>query len=263
MTRRAHGFSLVEVLVAVAIFAAVSAIAMGGLASVATTRETLAIEQDRFARLSRAMGSIARDLRQAIARPVRGNFGETLPAMRGSPDTIELSRLGFANPLAEARGEVERVIYSRTDATLQRSRFAVLDRAAGSVPDNQPLVDGVRSLRWRYLDQQGRWHDQWPRQQTGADNEPRQRNGNDDTLPRAVEMTLTLDDYGELRRIVALPSALPASMPRQSGPPSRDDDSVEPAAPPMFGVPMPLPPSGDRPPPQRPPSSTPPPRGGG
>ena len=119
---RRHGFTLVELLVAVAVFAAVAAIAYGGLSQIAQTRGALAQEQDRFAALNRAMNNVVRDLRQAVARPVRGNYGETVPALRGSSDSLELSRLGFANPLAEPRSHIERVIYALTDNKLRRGR---------------------------------------------------------------------------------------------------------------------------------------------
>ena len=213
---RRRGFTLVELLVAVAIFAAVAAIAYGGLSQLAQTRGALAQEQDRFAALNRAMNNIARDLRQAIARPVRGNYGETIPALRGSSDSLELSRLGFANPLAEPRSHIERVVYALTDKKLRRARYAVLDRAPGSVPDNRDLLDRVSRLRWRYLDRRGNWSDLWPRStvaptQVGIAPIPR-----DIELPRAVEMTIELEDYGELRRVVALPTTFPVNAPRAS-----------------------------------------------
>ena len=213
---RRRGFTLVELLVAVAIFAAVAAIAYGGLSQIAQTRGALAQEQDRYAALNRAMNNIVRDLRQAVARPVRGNYGETIPALRGSSDSLELSRLGFANPLAEPRSHIERVIYALTDKRLRRGRYAVLDRATGSVPDDRDLLDRVSRLRWRYLDRQGNWSDLWPSSTVaptaiGTAPVPREIE-----LPRAVELTIELEDYGELRRVVALPSTFPINAPRAS-----------------------------------------------
>lgn len=229
---------MIELLVAVAIFAAVAAIAYGGLATVAQTRQTLAAEQDRFAALTRAMSDVSRDLRHAIARPVRGNYGEMVPTLRGSSDALELSRLGFANPLAEPRSNVERVIYALADHKLRRGRYAVLDRAPGTVPANRDLIDRVVRLRWRYLDRQGKWSDQWPSTAIAPNTQAAQAVPRDQDLPRAVEMTLELEDYGELRRIVALPSALPSAAPRAVGPPPSEQTSPI-NAPPSFGFPLP------------------------
>lgn len=198
-TRRpVRGFTLIEVLVALVVFAAMAAITWSALGQVARTRAALAAEQDRFAAIVRGMGDIERDLRQAISRPLRGNYGEPLPAVLGNGDRIELSRLGFANPRAEARSNIERVLYAVEDKTLRRGRYAVLDRAAGSTPEWRELLDRVGGLRLRYLGSEGAWVEQWPPRDTPAEQ-----------LPRAIEFRLSLDDLGELRRVVALPSTWP------------------------------------------------------
>ncbi|MEO8460489.1 MAG: type II secretion system minor pseudopilin GspJ [Dokdonella sp.] len=195
------GFTLVELLVALAVFAAVAAIAFGGLAQIAQTRGALAASQDRFTAIARGLSSLGRDIQQAIARPVRGNYGEVLPALIGASDHIELTRLGFANPLAEARSNLERVAYGLDQNVLQRARFAVLDRAPGSVPATTPLFDQVTILQLRYLGaSDGIWRDIWPPPLTGDPT----------VLPRAIELRVTLSDIGELRRVFDLPSALPA-----------------------------------------------------
>jgi general secretion pathway protein J len=193
------GFSLIEILVALVVFAAMSAIAWGALSQVARTHSALAIEQDRFAAIVRTIGDLERDLRQAISRPLRGNYGETLPALLGNADRVELSRLGFANPRSEPRSNIERVMYAVNEGTLRRGRYAVLDRAAGSAPQwSDQLVD-IGGLRLRYLGAGGDWSDQWPPQDASANE-----------LPRAVEFRITLEEWGELRRVIALPASLPA-----------------------------------------------------
>ncbi|HOX71083.1 MAG: type II secretion system minor pseudopilin GspJ [Dokdonella sp.] len=196
--RKSRGFSLIEILVAMVVFAAMAAITWGALSQIARARSALVIEQDRFAGIVRAMTDLERDLRQAISRPVRGNYGEIVPALLGSGDRIELSRLGYANPRAEQRSNVERVLYAIDDKHLRRGRHGVLDRAAGSVPEWQDQVDKVGSFRLRYLNDEGAWLEQWPPRDTPVE-----------ALPRAIEFRLTLEDFGELRRVVALPSSLP------------------------------------------------------
>ena len=193
-----RGFTLIEVLVALVVFAAMAAITWSALAQIARTRAALAEQQDRFALAVRSVSDLERDLRQALSRPVRGNYGESVPALLGGGDFIELSRLGFANPRAEPRSNIERVRYAVDNGRLRRGRYAVLDRAAGSVPDWRELLDRVSAWRLRYLDSNGAWLEQWPPREI-----PTQ------TLPRAVEFRLTLEDLGELRRVVALPATFP------------------------------------------------------
>lgn len=193
---RTRGFTLVEVLVATAVFAIMSALAWGGLNAVIRARAVLVAEQQDFSRTLRAVGALERDLQAAVARPVRGNYGETLPALRGDGDNLELTRLGYASPLVEARSALERVIYQQDGKSLKRGRFAVLDRAASSLPEFSELRDRLRRFQLRYMDAQGNWLEAWPRR----DDAP-------EALPRAVEFRLDIDGVGEISRLVELPSS--------------------------------------------------------
>ena len=214
---KVRGFSLIEILVALVVFAAMAAITWGALGQVVRTRAALATQQDRFAAIVRAVGDLDRDLRQAVSRPVRGTYGEVLPALLGTADRIELSRIGFADPRAEQRSNIERIGYEVADGTLRRERWRVLDRAANSRPDPRDLLDRVRILQLRYLATDGRWLDAWPPREVRREQ-----------LPRAIEWRLALDDFGELRRVIVLPTSLPELAP-DAGPGSAPPITPSPA----------------------------------
>jgi general secretion pathway protein J len=202
---RIRGFTLIELLVALTIFSIMSALAYGGLNSIARTRGDLARQEDAFRDLMRAVGALDRDLRMAVARPVRGNFGQPLPAFAGTADTVELTRLGFANPQAEPRSNLERVTYELDAGTLKRGHFAVLDRA----PDTQPVITDLKinaqEFRLRYMDASNRWLDAWPPPQTQVV---------DLTLmPRAVQWRLRTHDHGDIQGTIELVSAWPSRAP--------------------------------------------------
>lgn len=197
------GFSLIELLVAMTVFAIMSALAYGGLNSIARTRGALATQEDAFRDLMRTVASLDRDLREAVARPLRGNFGQRLPAFVGDASTLEFSRLGFANPQAEPRSNLERVLYELDAGTLKRGRYPVLDRAPGTAPQLVDLYPAATAFRVRYLDSSKRWLDAWPPPQT---TDPA-------LLPRALEWHLQTRDYGEIVRVIELVSAWPASAP--------------------------------------------------
>jgi len=209
---RAFGFSLIELLVALAIFATMAALAYGGLDSIVHTRAVLAREQADFFALMRSVNLIDRDLRQAAARPVRGSYGETLPAFIGGPDRVELTRIGFANPQSETRSNLERVFYALDAGTLERGNYAMLDRAPASSPSLTKLREGVRELHLRYFDAGGRWSDAWPPPQSTT------ANAAAGALPRAVEFRIDVPDTGAITRIVELaspwpPAAVEAAVP--------------------------------------------------
>ncbi len=212
-----RGFTLIEILVSLVIFAAMAAITWGALSQIARARSALATEQDRFAAVVRTMSDLERDLRQAISRPLRGNYGEQVPAVLGTSDRIELSRLGFANPRAEPRSNIERVLYDIDNNQLRRGRYAVLDRAAGSVAEWRDMLGEVEEFRLRYLDSDGVWRDQWP-----------PRDALPEILPRAIEVRLRLDDFGELRRVVGLPSTISSQGVGANGTPETPNLPAEP-----------------------------------
>jgi general secretion pathway protein J len=207
-----RGFTLIELLVALVVFAALAAAAYGGLAQIARTRAALAAQQDRFAAITRSVSALARDLRQSVGRTVLGNNpGETLPALAGSPGSIEFTRLGFANPRAEPRSNLERVVYAFDDRKLRRGRYAVLDRAPNSSPALTTLLDEVGELHLRYFGCDLAWREAWPPSAPlPCDAGVADRNAE---LPRAVEFRIVLADLGEIRRVVELPSFLPPKSP--------------------------------------------------
>lgn len=220
MSVRARGFSLIELLVALAMFAALAAAAYGGLAQIAQTRGALARQQDRFAEVVRAVSMLERDLRQAVSRPVRGRGREDhLPALAGTGDRIELTRIGFANPLAEPRSNLERVAYAVDGQRLMRGRYAALDRPPDAAPIATAVLDGTRALSFRYLGSDGAWRSAWPPSDAPA-GAPQPY----ELLPRAIEFRVATNDAGELRRVVELPSTPPdtaagATLQRNAGTP--------------------------------------------
>ena len=165
-----HGFSLIELLVALAVFSIMAALAYGGLNSIARTRGELAKQEDAFRDLMRAVTMLDRDLRQAVARSVLGSVGQALPAFTGTAAGLEFTRLGFANPQAEARPNLERVLYELDAGALKRGNYPVLDRAPNTAPQITTLRAGVADFRLRYLAPDNRWFDVWPPPQTTLSN---------------------------------------------------------------------------------------------
>jgi general secretion pathway protein J len=191
---RSRGFTLLEMLVAVAIFALASALAYGGLEALMRSRAQLDASQQRLAKLQFAIGLIERDVRSLAARGVRDGYGVPRSALEGTRERIELTRGGYANALALPRAELERVAYRLLDGKLRRERYAVLDRLPGSVPVVDELLDEVQRLEFRYLAIDGRDAAQWPPPRAGSD-----------APPRAVIVELVLADIGEIRRVLELP----------------------------------------------------------
>lgn len=194
--KRAAGFSLLEVLVAVAIFAVLSVAAYGALDASIRARAQASEAAARLAALQSAVLALERDLREAAARPVRGTLGERLPALAGGPAGLEVTHAAFASLSSEPSARLARSGWGVADGALTRVRWPVLDRAPATRPGVRPVLEGVAALRLRYLDGRGDWRDTWP-PRDGPEAQPGR-------LPRAVEFTLAGDTFGTIVRRVAL-----------------------------------------------------------
>jgi len=193
--RPQRGFSLLEMLVAVALFAVASALAWGGLRALVQAQEQSAQVTARLGRLQFAIGLLERDAMGAARRGVRDAYGAPRPAFEGTAQRLEFTRLGHANPLSLPRAELERVAWQKRDDQLLRLRWPVLDRAPGTRPIEDVLLDGVTALDLVFLDDQGREHRQWP-----------PARGDHGALPRALRFTLELEDFEQIRRVLELPA---------------------------------------------------------
>lgn len=180
---------------AVAIFAVLAAMAYAGLDRLLRTQEAVSQQAQRLLALQRAVARLERDLGELVARPVRGNFGEPLPAFVGDGQGFEASHAAWASARVQGGVRVERVAYTLRNNTLVQQRWVVLDRAPGSQPQPQEILPAVRRWVLRYQDHAGQWLDRWP--------PPSGPDARSDRLPRWVEFQLVLEDLGTVTRRVA------------------------------------------------------------
>lgn len=192
---RGRGFTLLEVVVAVAIFSVVAALAWGGLDRIAHAKQVIDAQSQNFLALQQAMGQLERDVRQAAARPVRDGSGLELPALLGAGPGIELTRFVGGGGWDRQAPALERVAWRCEDGRLQRLRWIVLDRTAGTPVEVEDRVEGTGACRWRFLSG-GVVLERWPI--TGDAGAP-------EFLPDAVEFSFEIEGEGEYRRVLELP----------------------------------------------------------
>ena len=200
MSRRFQtGFTLIEVLVALAVFGVMSMLAYTALASTLDNADYLSDRMERLQSVQRTVRYLSTDLIQSAPRPVRSQLGDGYePAMRSvlaAEFVIELTHGGWGNPAGLPRGTFQRVAYRLEDGELLRYYWGVLDRTYANEPVVTVMLDDVEDLRFRFYTASGEPSEIWPPQtQQGG---PGLR-----MLPRAVEIVLTLPDQGEITRLL-------------------------------------------------------------
>ena len=155
---RQRGFTLVEVLVALTIFALMSMLAYRGLTSVLETRAHLADDNRRWRDIALTLAQLEQDMSQAVNRPVRDNGDLTQPALLGNPQAradeaqLSVSRMGSAWQTGVA-ADVQRHGYRLNNGTLEQLVWPVLDQAPLSEPAGaSPCWNGSNRFELRYLD---------------------------------------------------------------------------------------------------------------
>jgi len=191
MTGRHHtGFTLVEVLIALLMFAM---IATAGAAVLSTTIDNrLAVKQasDRVADLQRLRALLKADLSQTTDRRVRdlsGRLSNQALANGAEADgaLLSLTRAGWMNPGAAPRASMQQVEYRLVDGRLERRFRSRLDGSRLGPP--QVLQRDVRDLRIAFVSQ-GSQTDGW----VATTDRP---------LPDAVRIDMTLPGYGSVTQM--------------------------------------------------------------
>ncbi len=195
------GFSLIEVLIAVAITAMIAVSAFAIMNQALNTQKSGEVTDQRLAQIQRAMNRISIDFQQVAKRNVRDAYGDFKPAVMGDKSAdatfISLTRQGKRNPANLPRTELERITYKLEDKVLIREQWAVLDIATEDQILQRPLLEKVIRFEVEFYSQE-QWVEQWPETDMLSDKNQEM------PFPKAVKMTLELEDYGELIQIYPL-----------------------------------------------------------
>jgi general secretion pathway protein J len=200
--KRLRGFTLIEVLVSTVILAVLSVMAHRGVAETRLAVERTREHMERVRDVQRAVTLMTADFRQLAPRPVRALVGDGYrPALERDPNAtslVELSRDGWPNTIGAPRGTVQRVVYVLEDGKLLRRHWQVTDATLATQPVSRELLDRVQRVEIRYMNAGREWQVEWPPLGAPAAISLRAR-------PLAIEFTLVLEDYGEIRRLVEVP----------------------------------------------------------
>ena len=194
----AAGFTLLELMVALAIFGLIAAAGVSVMAYAADSQGVLRERLDRLGEFQRARALLRTDLSQAAVRLVRRADGSSArnAFVGGRPGEagplFAFVRRGHENPAASARASLEYVEYRIVDGRLERSARTAVDGA--TPPPARVLLEGITDARVAYFTGDT-WNDGW--------------HGGATSLPGAIELELELDAIGHVRQRFLLPGVAP------------------------------------------------------
>ena len=184
------GFTLVEALVALTVFALIAGAGAAILSVSIDNRFAVRAASDRTAALQRTRSLLRADLGQATTRRTRDRNGEPQPlalaaAMAPGDPVLILTRAGWSNPGGAGRSSLQRVEYRLVGDRLERRVSAFLDGSRSGPP--QVLLSGVTGLTVSFVED-GR---ETPVPIPGPSGNP----------PDAVRLGLTLEGYGQIDQL--------------------------------------------------------------
>lgn len=211
--RLQRGFTLVEMLVAVLMIAILFSMVFSAIDSATDSRQATIVAGKRLADLQRAFIWMDQDINQLIDRHIRDSYGTQQRALMHTDQLdgriLEFSRGGWPNPIGLDRSDIVRVAYelvpnekanSKNPETtiydLYRLYWRDADRSSEEPTRKRRIAQGVTSFTARFMDDKKNWQNNWP---PLIDESA--------SLPRAVELVLELQGWGEIRRVFRVVAA--------------------------------------------------------
>lgn len=191
------GFTLIEVIIAIAIFAIVAMLSYTGLHSVISSKTTTEAALDRLQQLQMTMLTLSSDMQQLSNRNGHDSLGGGLTKLttQDSDLVVSFTRGGWRNPANQPRSTLQRVAYRMDEDKLIRVYWPHIDRADDEQLVERTLITNIDALELRFLDDKNEWQSSWPPASAQASSDPVD-------LPSAIEITLKMSDWGEIKRLV-------------------------------------------------------------
>lgn len=206
MSRRASGFTLLEVLVSVAIFALLAVGAYAVLNQAQQAQAQLDGRAERLAEVQRAINALQQDLEQLALRPTRDEFGDSSPLLKADGSDPEHSsmtftRSGWRNPIGLPRSSLQHLTWRMDQGKLRREYSLFTDRSPQTPLRGGVMLTRVKSMSLKFLadgdaSRSTDWQTSWPANALDK---------KDTSVPRAAEVSLELVDFGVITRIFRLP----------------------------------------------------------
>ena len=182
------GFTLVELLVAIAIFAVLSALGWKVFDYLAKVKDRNAMHEANLEQLQESYQQILRDTMQAV--PLTANIkGQQKPALVLHNGRFNFSKTGVTDPLQQGISPHERVEYQyRADEKkLYRLKYRNLHQTGNDQPESSVMLDEVEAFEIVVLNPNEL--SSWPESSVDSQQTEQLR-----MLPKGIKINLTVRD---------------------------------------------------------------------
>ena len=182
------GFTLVELLVSIAIFAVLSALGWKVFDYLLKVRDRNAVHEEHLAALQDAYLQFQRDSLQIV--PLTANIAGTVqPALVLNNQTLSFTKSGVSDPLQQGLSPYERIEYryDTQQKKLYRLKYANINVSQTQQPVSSELLSNVDQFEITVLNPDTLT--QWPDVNTDVNNLQNLR-----VLPRGLRIKLTVQD---------------------------------------------------------------------
>lgn len=194
------GFTLIELMIAIMIFAIISVISYRTLTSLIMTRDIVNSAQAKWGGISKTINEMSIYINRSIPLTALDENGVPLPSILGKnkisgnfDSQIEMTTSGFIGDLTYGSSPSKRIGFRYANGNLFLVIWSTLNRAPNTKPDMILLSDQIANFSVKYLYQDRQWYDTWPVNPTDYV-----------TLPIAVKVNIKMNSGEEIMRQWAL-----------------------------------------------------------
>ena len=187
-----RGFTLIEMVIAVAIFAVMMVIAFPGLTHIAKVGEQVGQSNRRLSELQFALTYLNRDWMQVSSRKILDQYGDEKAHIVIADNSISFTHSGWSNLLQHKRSELQRVQYLMKENQLVRQYWLSLDRVSAAEPISTVLIDDVESFAIHLIDSSEQAIERWPLEEQRVNS------------PIALRVEIDIKQFGQVHRIMEI-----------------------------------------------------------
>jgi len=199
---RLQGYTLIEVIVALALFAVVTTISATVIKQAFDIRAHLVETTDRINAVTLAVSLLQRDSAHIINRAIRSTDKQLFPPFVGTPRYMEFTRNGVVNPNAmNKRSTLKRVALLCENQQLIRRTWLTLDGPTHKDYVDRILLDKLSECVFSYLTHNLEQLTEW-RPYALSQNQRKE------SLPSGIILNIDVKKLGSAHLLFVIPEAL-------------------------------------------------------